>query len=62
MKFFALGMSALYVIAGSALLLTNWLEDIIRTYRIPIGIMLIGYGVVRAYLWRRKFADRTEGE
>ncbi|MBK9759968.1 MAG: hypothetical protein IPO90_08375 [Flavobacteriales bacterium] len=62
MKFFALVMSALYVLGGSALLLTDWLEDIIRSYRLPIGIMLIGYGVVRAYLWRRKFADRQEGE
>jgi hypothetical protein len=62
MKYFALAMSALYVLAGCALLFTPWLEEIIRSFRPPIGLLLLGYGVVRAYMWRRKFADQTDPE
>jgi hypothetical protein len=62
MKYFALAMSTLYVLAGCALLFTPWLGDIIRSFRIPIGLLLLIYGVVRAYMWRRKFAGRTDHE
>ena len=62
MKYFALVMSALYVLGGCVFLFTDALQEHIRTFRLPLGIMLMAYGVVRAYLWRRKYADQTESE
>jgi hypothetical protein len=62
MKFFALVMCALYVLAGCLFLFTNALEGLIPRYRIPIGLLLGGYGVVRAYMWRVKYTDQTGGE
>jgi hypothetical protein len=62
MKYFALVMSSFYVLSGCVFLFTHFLEDIIPRFRVPIGLALMGYGVVRAYLWRRKFADQPEGE
>lgn len=62
MKHFALIMSAFYVLAGGVLVFTNLLGELIHSYRLPIGLLLIGYGVVRAYLWRRKFADPSEND
>ena len=62
MKFFALAMCALYVLVGSLFLFTNALEGLIPRYRIPIGLLLGGYGVVRAYMWRVKYMERTDSE
>ena len=62
MKFFALVMCALYVLVGCALLFTHALEEHIRSFRSPLGLIFAGYGVVRAYLWRRKYTDQTESE
>ncbi len=57
MKHFALVMSVLYVLAGGLLLATDILHDRIGVLRVPLGITLVIYGTVRAYLWRRKYAD-----
>ena len=62
MKYFALSMSALYVLAGCLFLFTDMLAEHIRTFRAPLGLMLVAYGVVRAYMWRRKYADQTDSE
>ena len=62
MKYFALVMSTLYVLAGCLFLLTDVRAEQISTFRVPLGLMLVGYGVVRAYLWRRKYADQHESE
>ena len=62
MKYFALVMSTLYVLAGCLFLFTDVLAEQIGTFRVPLGLMLVGYGVVRAYLWRRKYADQPESE
>ena len=62
MKYFALLMSALYVLAGGALLTTDARHEQIGAFRVPLGILLVAYGVVRASLWRRKYADQPGGE
>lgn len=62
MKYFALAMSVLYVVAGCAFLFTTVFIRLIPNYRLPIGLLLLGYGVVRAYLWRRKYADQADQE
>lgn len=62
MKYFALAMSVLYVLAGCAFLFTNAFLQLIPNYRLLIGLLLLGYGVVRAYLWRRKYADEANNE
>ncbi len=62
MKYFALAMSVLYVLAGCAFLFTDALMRLVPDYRLPIGLLLLGYGVVRAYLWRRKYADEANNE
>jgi hypothetical protein len=62
MKYFALVMSALYVLVGCLFIFTDVLAEQIRTFRLPLGLMLVAYGVVRAYFWRRKYADQPESE
>lgn len=62
MKYFALAMSVLYVLAGCAFLFTHAFARLIPNYRIAIGLLLLGYGVVRAYIWRRKYADQVNEE
>ncbi|HNR55234.1 MAG TPA: hypothetical protein PKJ19_08715 [Flavobacteriales bacterium] len=46
-------MSAFYTLAGLALLFTNVLVDTITTYRMLIGGVLVGYGVLRFVLWKQ---------
>ncbi len=62
MKYLALVMSTLYVLVGCLFIFTDALAEHIRTFRLPLGVMLVAYGVVRAYLWRRKYADQTDSE
>ncbi len=62
MKYFALVMCALYVLAGCVFLFTELLLEQVRVFRVPLGLLLVGYGAVRAYLWRRKYADETGSE
>lgn len=59
------GMTAVYTAAGALLLFSNALHEAIPRYRSALGAVLIGYGVLRAYLlWRKRKAaapmpDRT---
>ncbi|MFT3884557.1 MAG: hypothetical protein QM724_03730 [Flavobacteriales bacterium] len=57
MKYFALIMSAVYAAAGLALLFTNTAIELIPRFRLPLGLLLVGYGIVRFVLWRRKYAQ-----
>lgn len=54
MKYFALAMCAVYAAAGLALLFTNAVSDLIPRYRLPLGLLLLGYAIVRLVLWWRK--------
>ena len=54
MKYFALVMSAIYVAAGLGFLFTTVAIDLIPRYRLPLGLLLLGYGIVRFVLWWRK--------
>lgn len=62
MKHFALIMSTFYVLVGCLFLFTQVLAEEISAFRLPLGLLLVGYGVVRAYLWRRKYADQPDSE
>lgn len=55
-KYFALFMTAFYLLAGVVLLFTDLLGDSITRYRNAIGAILIAYGILRAVLYftRRK--------
>ncbi len=46
-------MSAFYLIAGCVLLFTDLFADRITDYRNEIGGVLIGYGILRFFLWQR---------
>lgn len=59
MKWFALAMSLLYVVAGCLLLLTTAMP-MVQEYRTAIGGVLVAYGVVRGVIWLRK--NRAEGQ
>lgn len=62
MKYFALMMSVVYVLVGCLFIFTTALAEHIPHLRLPLGLLLVGYGVVRAYLWRRKYADQAESD
>jgi len=62
MKNFTLVMSTIYVLAGCLFIFTDVLVEQVTAFRLPLGLMLVAYGVVRAYLWRRKYSDQTESE
>ncbi|MBS1582247.1 MAG: hypothetical protein JST66_08625 [Bacteroidetes bacterium] len=62
MKYFALAMSAVYVLAGCAFLFTDALVQFIPRFRLPIGLVLVGYGILRFFLWRRKYAQHPGDE
>ena len=57
MKYFALAMSALYVLVGCGFLFTNSLIAYMPRYRMPLGLLLVGYGIVRFYMWWKKNAQ-----
>lgn len=57
MKYFSLAMSLFYLLVGCGFVFTDMLVHLIPTYRVPLGILLVGYGVVRFFLWRRKHAN-----
>lgn len=60
MKWFALVMSVLYLAVGAMLLFTDLLWQVSH-FRIPLGLLLVTYGVVRGFLWRRKLAESRNG-
>lgn len=57
MRYFSLAMSALYFALGILFLFTDVLQDRIPTYRIPLGLVLLTYGIGRAWIWKRKYAQ-----
>lgn len=59
MKWFALVMSLLYVVAGCLLLFTTAIP-VVQEYRSAIGGVLVAYGVIRGVIWLRK--NRAEGQ
>lgn len=59
MKWFALVMSLLYVVAGCLLLFTTAIP-FVQAYRPVIGGVLVAYGLVRGVLWLRK--NKAEGQ
>ena len=46
-------MSAFYAVAGLLFLFTDVLKDTIADHRALIGGILLGYGVLRFFLWQR---------
>lgn len=56
MKYFALTMSVVYVLAGCMILFTNFLSQEISRFRLPLGLVLVAYGVIRGFMWRQKQA------
>ena len=62
MKYFAVAMSALYVLAGCAFVFSNALINYIPRYRIPLGLLLVGYGVIRFFMWRKRSSAQASEE
>ena len=60
MKYFALVMSLVYILFGCLFLFTNFLQWQISQYRVPLGLVLVGYGILRSYLWRKKNLQSQE--
>lgn len=59
MKYFSLVMSLFYVVAGAMILFTNMLPQISR-FRIPLGLILVVYGIIRGIMWRTKQVQSEE--
>ncbi|MCC6839828.1 MAG: hypothetical protein IT230_06690 [Flavobacteriales bacterium] len=63
MKYFALVMGLAYIGVGASVLLAQGFLPQITRFRAPLGIVLIGYGLLRAAMWKRKYAPkRHQGE
>jgi len=60
MKYFALVMSLVYILFGCLFLLTNFMQVQISQYRVPLGLVLVCYGAVRSYMWRKKNLQSQE--
>ena len=60
MRYFALVMSLVYILFGCLFLFTNFLQWQIPQYRVPLGIVLVCYGILRSYMWRRKNLQSQE--
>lgn len=60
MKYFALVMSMVYAVAGCLLVFTNFMYPQISRFRIPLGLVLVVYGLVRGVMWQRKQAQSKE--
>ena len=59
----ALCMPVVYTLAGAMLLFTPVLSDTIVRFRPVLGGILLGYGLLRAFLWwnkRRKAVDEQQ--
>ena len=64
MKYFEIIMSLLYLFAGVILVAAPRESfNFPSTYTIPLGIVLVVYGLVRAYrVYKKYFSDRYESE
>lgn len=54
MKYFALLMSLIYGLVGCLFLFTAFMQWQIPRYRVPLGLVLLGYGLLRGWMWYRK--------
>lgn len=54
MRYFALVMSLAYVAVGALVLLNEGFLPQISRFRLPLGIVLVAYGVLRGVMWQRK--------
>lgn len=63
MKYFALVMSVTYMLVGALIVFSpGFLPQVIH-FRLPLGLVLLGYGALRAVMWKRKEArGRQAGE
>lgn len=64
MKAVAMVMSAAYVVMGVVLLLAiGDLQHVPGTTRLLLGILMIGYGLFRAYrFWKQHYVNKEEDE
>jgi predicted permease len=54
LSWFSLAMSAFYAVMGLLFLTTNLLAEALPQYRAAIGAVLLGYGLLRGWMWYRK--------
>ena len=59
MKYFGVAMALIYVGVGFLLLKANDSFNIPNQYAIPLGIVLIGYGVFRGYRLYQKYFQKS---
>jgi hypothetical protein len=59
LSWFALAMSVFYAVMGVLFLTTNVLAEPLPHYRPAIGAVLLGYGVLRGWMWFRKRRDKA---
>ncbi|MBL7950212.1 MAG: hypothetical protein JNM62_00715 [Flavobacteriales bacterium] len=55
-------MSLLYVCGGGMFLFTDMLKDRISQNRMPIGGVLLGYGIVRLFMWWRWYKAQEQAK
>lgn len=60
MKYFALVMSVVYLTIGGLILFTNFMYPQVIRFRVPLGLVLVIYGIIRGLMWRRKEAQSRE--
>ncbi|HRN35719.1 MAG TPA: hypothetical protein PLV70_08165 [Flavobacteriales bacterium] len=56
MRYFALMMSVAYAVVGAMILFNASFLPQITRFRVPLGVVLLGYGALRAFMWQRKDA------
>lgn len=59
MKYFGLFMCVFYAGVGASFLFTDAFGEVIPRFRTGIGLLLLGYALVRGYMWRRKHGHET---
>jgi prepilin signal peptidase PulO-like enzyme (type II secretory pathway) len=57
LSWFSLAMSAFYAVMGLLFLTTNVLAEALPHYRAAIGGVLLGYGILRGWMWYRKWRN-----
>lgn len=60
MKYFGLFMCIFYAGVSAAFLFTDAFSTMIPRYRLALGLLLAGYAVVRAYMWRQKYGHKAD--
>lgn len=61
LQWFALAMSVFYAVLGVLFLATDVLAEALPHYRPAIGAVLLGYGLVRGWMWYRKRRGQATG-